>query len=178
MEYKKIITKPLYFLIAIALLAVLFGAIYLIFGSNSIPVVAAGDTIKVYYTGTLTNGTQFDSDVGGNPLQFTVGSGQVIMGFDRGVIGMKLNETKTITIPANEAYGEINSQLIINVPLAKFGNQTVYVGMHVSEITNGQQLRGIVKAVNATTATIDFNHQLAGQTLIFNIKVVEIQKKQ
>ena len=68
--------------------------------------MANGDTVDVFYTGTFTNGTVFDSNVGGQPLQFTVGSGQVIPGFDQAVLGMKLKESKTVTIPANDAYGQ------------------------------------------------------------------------
>ncbi len=140
------------------------------------PVVAPGDTINVTYTGAFTNGTVFDSNVGKSPLQFTVGSGQVIPGFDNGVIGMKVNEERTITIPANEAYGEINPALITVVPLATFGNQTVKVGMGVGKTVNGQQISGVITAVNKTDATIDFNPPLAGKTLVFNITILSIKK--
>ena len=161
-------------LVAVILLVVVYVAI----SNASTPTVAAGDTIEVYYTGTLTNGTVFDSNVGQQPLQFTVGSGQVIEGFDQGVIGMKLNQTKTITIPANQAYGEVNPDLIVTVPIKEFGNQSVTKGMAVTESANGQQLQGTVTAVNATNATIDFNSPLAGQTLIFKITIAGIQKSQ
>lgn len=159
-------------LIAIVVIAVAIVVVYL--ASNSSPVVAAGDTINVYYTGTFTNGTVFDSNVGKQPLQFTVGSGQLIQGFDQGVIGMSLNETKTITVPANEAYGEVNPNLIIQVPLQKLGSQNVSVGMHVTDSSGNE---GVITAVNSTNATIDFNSPLAGQTLIFKITVISIQKK-
>jgi peptidylprolyl isomerase len=152
-------------------------AVYITVGGSSAPIVAAGDTISVYYTGTLTNGTIFDSNVGKKTLNFTVGSGQLISGFDNGVVGMKINETKTITIPPNQAYGEINPNLIIKVPLTEFGNMTVKVGMSVTQTSNGQQFQGVVTAINSTTATVDFNPALAGQTLIFKIKVVGIKKK-
>jgi len=161
-------------LVAVILIVVVYVAI----SNASTPTVATGDTVEVYYTGTLTNGTVFDSNVGKQPLQFTVGSGQVIEGFDQGVIGMKLNETKTITIPANQAYGEVNPDLIITVPISEFANQSVTKGMVVTENANGQQVQGTVIAVNATNATIDFNSPLAGQTLIFKITIAGIQKGQ
>jgi peptidylprolyl isomerase len=85
---------------------------------------------------------------------------------------MKLNQTKTITIPANQAYGEINPALFIEVPLSAFGNHTVQVGMAVTN-PNGQQ--GIITGLNSTTATVDFNPQLAGQNLTFTIKVIRIR---
>lgn len=165
-------------LVAVAVIVVIaiIGLVYMATSSAASPVVANGDTIGVYYTGTLTNGTVFDSNVGEQPLVFTVGSGQVITGFDQGVVGMKLNQSKTLTIPVNEAYGPVNPELIISVPLKSFGNQSVEVGMTVTEDANGQQVEGTVTAVNSTNATIDFNPKLAGQTLIFTIKVVSIQK--
>ena len=161
---------------AIAIVLIAAVAVVYMVVSNAGPVVTNGDTIKVYYTGTFTNGTVFDSNVGKSPLQFTVGSGQVIPGFDNGVIGMKVNEERTITIPANEAYGEINPALITVVPLATFGNQTVEVGMGVGKTVNGQQISGVITAVNKTDATIDFNPPLAGKTLVFNITILSIKK--
>ena len=177
MEHKKTSRKPLYILLAVILVAAIIGVAYMVTSNSGAPVVATGDTVQVYYTGTLVNGTVFDSNVGKEPLNFTVGSGQLIKGFDQGVVGMKLNETKTITIPANEAYGPVNPNLIVHVPLKDFNNQTVNVGMIVRESSNGHQMQGTVTAVNSTNATVDFNSPLAGQTLIFRIKVVSIKKK-
>lgn len=166
---------PMLVLGIVVIFAVL-GVIYVVVGSSSIPVVAAGDTVKVNYVGTFTNGTIFDSSAGRQPLEFTVGSGQVIKGFDQAVVGMKVNQEKTVTIPANEAYGPVNQALIIKVPRSTFGNQTVEPGMAVNESSNGQQAHGVITAVNTTTVTVDFNPLLAGQTLIFNITIVAIQK--
>ncbi len=162
--------NPLHILALVVILIV----IYLVANNYaSGPVVAKGDTINVSYTGTLTNGTVFDSNVGKQPLQFTVGAGQLIEGFDQGVIGMKLNEEKTITIPPNQAYGEVNPALIMQIPANTFGNQTAQIGMVV---TDPQQQQGVVTAVNKTTVTVDFNPELAGKTLIFKIKVLSIKK--
>jgi peptidylprolyl isomerase len=144
--------------------------------SSNAQMVSSGDTVEVYYTGTLTNGTVFDTNVGKQPLQFTVGSGQVIAGFDQGVIGMQLNQTKTITLPPSEAYGEVNQSLIIIVPIKDFGNQSVTVGMTVTKTVVGNEYQGTVTSVNSTNATIDFNPPLAGKTLIFQIKVIGIQQ--
>jgi FKBP-type peptidyl-prolyl cis-trans isomerase 2 len=170
--------KPVYIaIIAIILIIAVVGVIYLVTNSSAAPVVANGDTVSVYYTGTLTNGTVFDSNVGKEPLQFTVGANQVIAGFDQAVIGMKVNQSKTVTIPANEAYGPVDQRLIVKVPLTEFGNNTVNVGMNITESQNGQNFEGVVTAVNSTTATVDFNPKLAGQTLIFDIKIAAIAQK-
>lgn len=177
MQFGKIQIKPLYILLAVVLVVLAAVVIYMTIGRGGTPIVAAGDTVSVYYTGTLTNGTVFDSNVGKQPLQFTVGSGQVIQGFDNGIVGMKINGTKTLTLTPNQSYGEVNPDLVVTIPLTEFGNQTVNVGMIVTRTSSGQQFQGIVTAVNATTATVDFNPPLAGQTLIFTVKVVGIQKK-
>ena len=166
--------KQSYIIAAALAVAVLIIVIYL--EANNPPVVAKGDNISVYYTGRLVNGTVFDTNVGKEPLNFTVGAGQMIAGFDQGVIGMKLNQNKTITIPAAQAYGAVNPALIVTVPISQFGNLTPTVGMHVSYNANGQQMQGTVTEVNKTNATVDFNSPLAGQTLIFTVEVVKIKK--
>ncbi|MHB1830171.1 MAG: FKBP-type peptidyl-prolyl cis-trans isomerase [Candidatus Micrarchaeaceae archaeon] len=153
------------------------GVVYTTVSSASAPTVGVGDTIEVNYTGTFTNGTVFGSNAGQQPLKFTVGAGQVIPGFDNGVIGMKLGEEKTVTVPAGEAYGQVNSSLIVQVPISSFGNKTVQAGMTVGESINGRLIQGIITAVNATKATVNFNPPLAGKTLIFKIQVIGIQKK-
>ena len=166
-----------YVLGVIALVAVL-ATVYLAMNYIYVPIVAAGDTINVSYTGTFTNGTVFDSNVGKQPLVFTVGSGQLIKGFDSGVVGMRVNQEKTITVPANDAYGAINPALFVAVStdLPAFANQTPKVGMIMRRSVNGQVQQGVVTAVNATNVTIDFNPPLAGQILIFKIKVLAIKK--
>ncbi|MDE1870889.1 MAG: peptidylprolyl isomerase [Candidatus Micrarchaeota archaeon] len=174
MQLDKITAKPLYPILIIVVAAAIIGSAYFVLSGAATPAVAAGDNVSVYYTGKFTNGTVFDTNVGKQPLQFTAGSNQLIEGFDQGVIGMKLNETKTITLPPSQAYGEVNPSLIVQVPLSSFGNQTVSVGMVV---TTSSYQQGTITAVNATTATVDFNPPLAGDTLVFTIKVVGIKKK-
>lgn len=186
------LSKPLYIIIAVIVVAALLCVAYFAlsgahnasgngnavqaYNGSSLPIVSNGDTVQVYYTGTFTNGTEFGSNFGGQPLQFTVGANEVIPGFEDGILGMALNETKEITVPANEGYGQINPAMIVNVPLSVFRNQTVNIGTSVSENSTNGRVSGIVTAVNATIATINFNPPLAGQTLIFSIKVVGIQK--
>ncbi len=175
---KRNLPKPLYLAVAIALVAVLAVGAYMYMANASTPIVANGDTVKVYYTGSFTNGTVFDSNVGNQPLQFTVGANQLITGFNDAVIGMSLNQTKNVTLQPSEAYGYASPGLIVTVPRSAFGNQTISIGMPVSESSGGQTFHGIVTAANATNAIIDFNPPLAGKTLLFSIKVVGIQKKQ
>ncbi|MDE1825381.1 MAG: peptidylprolyl isomerase [Candidatus Micrarchaeota archaeon] len=163
--------KPLYAAVVVLAIIVIIAGIYL--ATNTNQVVATGDTVNVSYTGTFTNGTVFDSNVGGQPLQFTVGSGQVIAGFDSAVVGMKVGDNKTITLQPAQAYGEVNAALMISVPANVFGNRTVEKGMQVSNPQNGQH--GIITRVNKTNITIDFNPPLAGKTLVFAIKILSIK---
>ncbi len=168
---------PRNLIIGIVVAAVVVVALAVVYvGANSSHVVAAGDNVSVYYTGTLANGTVFGSNVGGTPLNFTAGSSQVIQGFDNAVIGMKVGQNKTVTIPPSEAYGAVNQSLIINVPISDFGNQTVQTGMTVASNYNGTSARGFIKAVNSTTVIVDYNSPLAGQTLTFKIEVVGIRR--
>ncbi|MFT6865434.1 MAG: FKBP-type peptidyl-prolyl cis-trans isomerase 2 [Cyclobacteriaceae bacterium] len=134
------------------------------------------DSVKVHYTGTLLSGEIFDSSLERDPLQFTVGAGQMIKGFDEAVNGMGINEKKTVTIPCAEAYGEKNDQLIQEVPKAELpadmnpeAGQTLVATNH-----EGQQTHVMVKHVNDESITIDANHPLAGQDLVFEIELVEI----
>jgi FKBP-type peptidyl-prolyl cis-trans isomerase 2 len=174
-EPKKSRIKRVHALAAVAVI-VLLGAAYLAISITTAPIVAAGDVINVSYTGTFTNGTVFGTNVGKQQLQFTVGSGQLIKGFDQGVIGMRLNQNKTLTVPPSEGYGSVNSSLIVQVPANVLGNKTVQVGMILTRTEGTQQEQGLVTAVNATTATVNFNPPLAGKTLVFNIKVLSIRK--
>ena len=168
-------------IIALAALFVVLAVIaYLVIVNNAnAQVVAAEDNVSVYYTGRLQNGTVFNSNVGQRPFQFTAGTNEVIEGFDNAVMGMKVGQNKTVTIPPSQAYGDVNQSLIINMPVTEFGNQTVKAGMIITETSqqSGQHIEGKVIAVNSTTATVNFNPALAGDTLVFTIKVVSIQKK-
>ena len=135
------------------------------------------DTVKVHYTGKLTNGEVFDSSEGREPLEFTVGTGQMIQGFDAAVNGMGLNEKKTITIPSEEAYGPVNEGLVQQVERTQLPeDMQPEVGQRlVSSGPNGEQHQVTVTAVSAVDVTIDANHPLAGKDLIFDVELVEIK---
>ena len=165
--------RPVHALVVVIVAAVVVGALYIATGGAASPMVANGYNVSVYYTGSFTNGTVFSSNFGGTPLNFTVGSGQIISGFNNALIGMRLNQTKNITLTANEAYGQVNQSLIVVVPKSQFGNQTVEVG-NVVTTSSGRQ--GIITAVGLGNVTVDFNPSLAGKTLMFEIKVVGIRK--
>jgi len=140
--------------------------------------VKNGDSVKVHYTGSLDDGTVFDSSEGREPLQFTVGSGQVIKGFSDGVIGMKQGEEKKIHIPALEAYGEKNSQLLRKIAKNLLPqDREPQVGMVLGLVrADGAQTEARIVEISAEDITIDLNHPLAGKALNFMVKVVEIEK--
>jgi len=135
-----------------------------------------GNNVKVHYTGKLNDGTVFDSSEGREPLAFTIGKGMMIPGFEKGVLGMDINEEKKITISPEEAYGEIREDMFAEVEKSQLpSNVEPVVGMELmSQTPDGQQLVVRVTEVNETNIKIDANHQLAGKELTFDIKVVEI----
>lgn len=132
-----------------------------------------GDKVKVDYTGKLEDGSVFDSSQPGKPLEFTIGAGQVIAGFETGVLGMKEGETKTVSIPPEKAYGERNEENVAEVPKESFGadSNILRVGMPV---TNSTGFNGTITAIYDKNVVVDFNHKLAGKTLIFEITLLEI----
>ncbi|MGC8479201.1 MAG: FKBP-type peptidyl-prolyl cis-trans isomerase [Candidatus Micrarchaeia archaeon] len=161
--------------VTIIIILIIIAAVYFLYLVPS-QTVQKGDIVSVYYTGSFTNGTIFNSNVGQQPFNFTVGSNETIVGFDNAVLGMSLNENKTVTLPPSEAYGYENPSLIVSVPLSDFGNKTISVGSVITErSTTGQQNNGVVISVNKTYAKINFNSPLAGQTLVFTIRVVGIK---
>ena len=175
---KKVLKLKLtYVLAVIVILSALVGTVYFLTSgqaSQALSVVASGDNVSVFYTLTLTNGTVLQSNFGAQPFSFVVGSGQVIQGFNDAVIGMKVGEAKNVTLPPNEAYGNYSSALIVTVPRSDFGNASINVGETVSNKATGQ--KGIITVVNSTSATINFNSPLAGETLLFEIKIASINK--
>lgn len=132
---------------------------------------ATGDNVTVEYTGMYLNGTVFDTSVGRAPLTFTIGGGRVIPGFNNAVIGMAVNETKEVTIPVGEAYGEHRDDLVFYVNSTALPADTA-VGQVF--LQNSVQFR--VVAVNETTVTLDANSPLAGQDLRFTIRLLSIEK--
>jgi len=136
--------------------------------------VEAGDKVSVDYRGSLEDGTVFDTSIGRAPLEFTVGAGQMIGGFDAAVIGMALNEEKTVTLEPGDAYGEANESRVTEVPKESVGGaESLEVGM---VLTSSQGANGVVKEIKEDTVVIDFNHPLAGKRLTFWIKVMKIEK--
>ena len=140
------------------------------------PQVKNGDTIKIHYKGRLADGTVFDSSEGRDPLQFTVGGGMVIPGFDAGVKDMNVGDKKTIHIPAAEAYGEKQEHLIMEFPKDQFPpDLNLEVGMQLNMSSNtGQMIPVVITEVKDDTVLLDANHQLAGKDLIFDLELVEI----
>ncbi|MEN9382821.1 MAG: hypothetical protein RI940_1704 [Bacteroidota bacterium] len=138
--------------------------------------VTKGDTIQVHYHGTLTNGEVFDSSNGRAPLEFEVGSGMVIPGFDNGVLGMKVGDKKTINIPFMEAYGPKQPEMIVEFPKTQFPpDLNPEVGMALTMNNGqGQQFQVIVVEVKEEVVVLDANHALAGQDLIFDLELVNI----
>lgn len=139
--------------------------------------VKKGNKIKVEYTGTLDDGSVFDSsEKHGAPLEFEVGSGQIIIGFENAVIGMKKGDEKKIKLKPSEAYGEANPQLVKQVPKAQLPQtEELKTGMILGvKLPNGMQVPARITKITDETVTIDFNHPLAGKTLNFKIKVVDI----
>ncbi|MEE4238162.1 MAG: peptidylprolyl isomerase [Anderseniella sp.] len=138
--------------------------------------VKTGDTVRIHYTGTLNDGTQFDSSAGRDPLQFEVGSGQIIPGLDREIPGMTVGDKKTVNIPAAEAYGEVNPQMQQSIPRAQIPAEIpLEIGARLQMQTpEGQVIPVTVAAVDEQAVTLDANHPLAGKDLTFDIELVSI----
>lgn len=139
--------------------------------------VKQNDTVKVHYTGKLTDGQVFDSSREREPIEFTLGQGQLIPGFENGVIDMKVNEKKTVTIPHSEAYGEVNQELFQEVPKDQLPPEIKpEVGMGlVSKNPDGTERQLRVAEVKENAIVVDANHPLAGKDLIFDLEVIEIK---
>ena len=140
--------------------------------------VKENNTVKVNYTGKLSDGQVFDSSEGKEPIEFTLGQGRLIPGFEKGLIDMELNEKKTITIPKEEAYGEVNKDLIQEVKKSELPQEMApEVGMGlVSKSPDGQEMNLLVVEVRDETIVIDGNHPLAGKDLVFDLEVIEIKE--
>jgi FKBP-type peptidyl-prolyl cis-trans isomerase 2 len=135
-----------------------------------------GDTVKVHYRGTLADGTEFDSSRGQEPLEFTLGQGQLISGFEEAVVGMSLGENKTVTIAADEAYGERNEAMVQQVPRGAIPPEVELAeGMLLqAQGPEGETLRFTVADFNEEEVTVDGNHPLAGRDLTFELELVQI----
>ncbi|QDH79634.1 peptidylprolyl isomerase [Echinicola soli] len=139
-------------------------------------VATKGSTVKVHYTGKLKDGTVFDSSENREPLQFTLGDGNMIKGFDTAVSGMEVGQDKSITIPCAEAYGDKRDDMMIDVPAEQVpADIKPEVGMDLSiQNQQGQPVPVKVIHVDEQKITLDANHPLAGEDLVFDIKLVEV----
>ena len=136
-----------------------------------------GKTVKIHYTGTLDDGTQFDSSVGREPLEFEMGAGRVIPGFEKGVADMTVGEKKTIHIPAAEAYGEYREDLVIRLDRSQLPEgMEPEIGMTLyMEGPQGQPIPVYISSIDETTITINANYQLAGENLNFALELIEVR---
>ncbi|SDB37340.1 FKBP-type peptidyl-prolyl cis-trans isomerase SlpA [Flavobacteriaceae bacterium MAR_2010_188] len=139
--------------------------------------VKENNTVKVHYTGKLADGRVFDTSEGKKPLEFTLGKGDMIPGFEKGLIDMKVNEKKTIKVSKEEGFGEAREELIQEVPKSQLPeDMNVEEGMSlVSKTPDGQEHNLVVKEIKEESIIVDANHPLAGKDIIFDLEVVEIQ---
>ncbi len=138
--------------------------------------VESGSQVGIEYTLTLEDGTTVDSNVGGEALRFEQGAGQIIPGLDKELIGMELSEAKQVRVAPEEGYGPVNPEAFTDVPLSDLPEDAREPGTPLTaQDAQGRTQRLRVHKVEGDTATLDFNHPLAGQTLIFDVKVLEIR---
>lgn len=139
--------------------------------------VKNGDLVSVEYTGKLEDGTVFDTSVGKNPLVFEVGKHQVIKGFEDAVLGMSTGESKTVTIPVAEAYGEYRKELVRKFPANLIApDPSVTVGSVVTlQDPQGRKVSAKVVEMTEQNVTLDFNHPLAGKALVFEVKIMKVE---
>ncbi len=138
--------------------------------------VQQGDTVKVHYTGKLDDGTVFDTSSDRESLEFTLGKGQLIPGFEDAVIGMNPGESKTVAIPQEKAYGPHHEEVVMHIPRDQFpDNIEPEIGLQLQiQQENGQAFLVRVTDVAESTVTLDANHPLAGQDLTFDIQLIDI----
>ena len=154
-------------------------AVMLVAGCGGPAIAKTGDTVEVHYTGRLADGTVFDTSVGSEPLEFTLGQSQIIPGFEQAVIGMQVGEAKTVTIPADQAYGPHREDMILQVDRDELpADIDPRVGMQLQMNQGNEIMIVTITDVSETTIKIDTNHPLAGQDLIFDIELVDIGKSQ
>lgn len=134
-----------------------------------------GKKVRIHYTGTLNDGTQFDSSAGRDPLEFETGAGAVIPGFDAAVRDMEVGAKKTVTLPAKEAYGDVRDEMVGDIPKDRFpAEMELQVGMPLQMQGPQGPLPVVVKEIKEDAVTIDANHPLAGKDLTFELELVEV----
>lgn len=135
-----------------------------------------GNTVKVHYTGKLEDGTVFDSSENGDPLEFTIGSGNVIPGFEKAVVGMSLGDSKTEVIPVDDAYGPHREEMVLVVDRTQMPTDLEpEIGQQLQiQQPSGQAIPVVITDVSDSEVTLDANHPLAGEELTFDIQLVEV----
>lgn len=135
-----------------------------------------GDTVKVHYTGKLENGTVFDTSKDRQPFEFAVGSGKIIPGFEKGITGMGVGDRKTITVLPEEAYGPSRKELIVDIKKTDLPEDiTPAIGKQLQvQQKDGNPIETTITDMDEDTVTLDANHPLAGNTLLFEVELVEI----
>jgi peptidylprolyl isomerase len=136
----------------------------------------AGDTVQVHYTGRLDDGTVFDSSVGGEPIEFVLGAHHVIPGFEEGVTGMEVGETKTILIPSDQAYGPRMEEMVLIIPRDQVPPHITLELGEMLELSqpSGETIAVQITALTETIVTLDGNHPLAGADLTFDLQLASI----
>jgi peptidylprolyl isomerase len=175
-QEKKAFRLKFVHILAIAVPIVVIAALaYFVFYGQPAAIVAVGDNVSIYYTGSFTNGTVFGSNFGSKPISFVVGGGQMISGVNNAVIGMRVGQTKNVSLLPEQAYGYINqTNRSYTVPISYLRN--------VSNLSVGEQFNPgngylyTVRSFNTTNATLEVYPVLAGHTLLFEIKVTNINK--
>lgn len=136
--------------------------------------IQEGDNVAVHYTGKLTDGQVFDTSEGRDPLEFTVGAGQLIAGFDKAVVGLDVGDKTTIEVAPEEAYGEPDPARVQTVPREMLDAPDLTEGQVLGlQTPDGQALQATVQKLDEKEVTLDFNHFLAGKTLVFDIEIVK-----
>jgi len=146
-------------------------------GCSAEKVAKEGDTVKVHYTGKLEDGTIFDSSKDREPFEVTIGSGGAIPGFENGIVGMAIGDTKTVTIPPEEAYGPRRDELVMTISKDEFPSDiTPSVGQQLQMMhPSGNIVNVTITDVMQDSVAFDANHPMAGKTLIFEIELIEIK---
>ena len=159
------------------LICILVITMLLAIGCGEDKVAEDGDTVSVHYTGTLDDGSQFDSSVGKDPLEFVIGAGNMIPGFENAVRGMKVGESKTITLSPDEAYGEYTEELIATVSREELpDDMDIEVGRQLQiTLEGGGIIVATIIEISEETVTLDANHRLAGKELTFEIELVNLE---
>lgn len=139
--------------------------------------VKNGDKVSVHYKGSLDDGTVFDSSEGSDPLEFEVGSGAIIRGFENGVLGMEEGDEKTIRVPPDDAYGPRRGELVGKLPNEQIGDAEVEMGQKLQlQTKDGEAFQASVTKIEEDGVTVDLNHPLAGESLNFDLRLVTIER--